>query len=86
MISKKELEKRYDISFNTVRKTLEVCGLDTSRAEYTEEEINDMFDVARRMLTEDKKSYQEVYALPISTVIIAMKGIERLYLELIYPY
>ena len=60
MISKKELQEKYDISLNTVRKTLEVCGLDTSRAEYTEEEINDMFDVARRMLIEEKKSYPEI--------------------------
>ena len=30
--------------------------------------------------------YLQIYALPISPIIIAMQGFERLYLELIYLY
>ena len=60
MLSKKDLQERFGISLNTVRKTLEACGLDTARCEYTEEEINERFDVARQMLTEQQKSYAEV--------------------------
>lgn len=62
MITKKELANRFNISLNTVRKTLEACGLDTSKAEYTEEEIRDRFEVARTMLTEEQKNYAEVAA------------------------
>lgn len=60
MITKKELEERYKLSLNTVRKTLEACGLDTSLEDYTEEDIQNRFEVARRMITEEQKSYREV--------------------------
>ncbi|NEO33485.1 MAG: hypothetical protein F6K36_24285 [Symploca sp. SIO3C6] len=60
MIKKKDLQERYGITLNTVRQTLEACGLDTSRQEYTEAEITERFEVARRMITEEKKSYAEV--------------------------
>jgi hypothetical protein len=62
MITNKEIANRFNISLNTVRKTLEACGLDTSKAEYTEEEIRDRFEVARKMLTEEQKNYAEVAA------------------------
>lgn len=62
MITKKELEDRYQISLNTVRKTLEACGLNTSLEEYTEEDIQNRFEVARRMINEEQKSYKEVAA------------------------
>jgi hypothetical protein len=62
MITKKDLQERFGISLNTVRKTLEACGLDTSKSEYTEEEIRDRFEVARTMLTDEQKNYAEVAA------------------------
>ncbi len=62
MITKKELVHRYSITLSTVRKTLEACGLDTSRAEYTQEEIVEKFDPARTMLVDERKSYTEVAA------------------------
>lgn len=62
MITKKDLATQYNISLNTVRETLKSCGLDTSRSEYTEEEISDRFEVARKMLNDEQKSYAEVAA------------------------
>jgi MoxR-like ATPase len=62
MITKKELASRFSLSLNTVRKTLEACGLDTSKAEYTEEEVIERFEVARKMLEQEQKSYAEVAA------------------------
>lgn len=51
MITKKDLELRgrKKVSHNTVTTTLKACGLDTSRRSYTEEEISERYDVARRM-------------------------------------
>jgi hypothetical protein len=60
MATKKDLANRFNITLNTVRKTLEACGLDTSKSEYTEEEISNRFEVARTMLTEEQKNYAEV--------------------------
>jgi hypothetical protein len=62
MTTKKDLAKKFEITLNTVRKTLEACGLDTSKSDYSEEEIRDCFEVARTMVTEEKKGYAEVAA------------------------
>ena len=60
MKTKKDLANQFGISLNTVRETLKACGLDTSKAEYTEEEVSNSFAVARTMLKEEQKSYSEV--------------------------
>ena len=59
MPTKKDLEQQFGISDNTVYKTLKACGLDTSKEEYTEEEIENYFKLAREMLDAGKK-YKDV--------------------------
>lgn len=58
MLTKKDLEAQFELSDNTVYKTLKACGLDTARQEYTEEEINDLFKPARRMIDEGQTLQQ----------------------------
>jgi hypothetical protein len=53
--TKKELEGRFKLSATAVYETLKACGLDTSRREYTEEEIQARFIPARHMLEQNKK-------------------------------
>jgi hypothetical protein len=62
MPTKKELANQFNLSLNTVRKTLEACGLDTAKSEYTDDEIRDRFELARKMLSEEQKGYAEVAA------------------------
>ncbi|MDJ0591150.1 MAG: hypothetical protein QNJ72_14330 [Pleurocapsa sp. MO_226.B13] len=57
--TKKDLEQQFGISDNTVYKTLKSCGLDTSKEDYSEEEIENYFQVAREMLNAGKK-YKDV--------------------------
>ena len=59
MPTKKDLEQQFQISDNTVYKTLKACGLDTSKEDYTEEEIENYFQVAREMLSAGKR-YKDV--------------------------
>ncbi len=59
MFTKKDLEEKYNVSDNTVYKTLQVCGLDTRKQEYSQEEIDEFFAPARKMLDSGKK-YKEV--------------------------
>ena len=59
MTTKKDLEQQFEISDNTVYKTLKACGLDTGKEEYTEEEIENYFKVAREMLDAGKR-YKDV--------------------------
>lgn len=59
MPTKKDLEQRFQISDNTVYKTLKACGLDTAKEDYTEEEIDNHFKVAREMLDSGKR-YKDV--------------------------
>lgn len=61
MPSKKDLEQRWQISDNTVYKTLKACGLDTSKEDYTDEEIENHFKVARDMIGSGKR-YKDVEA------------------------
>jgi len=63
--TKKDLEVRFNKSDNTIYKTLQVCGLDTSRQEYTAEEIENYFIPARSMLDAGKsyKKVKEYFAL-----------------------
>lgn len=59
MLTKKDLESKFDLSTNTVYKTLQVCPLGTKKKEYTEEEIDQYFVPARQMLNAGK-TYEEV--------------------------
>lgn len=59
MYAKKDLEEKFNVSDNTVYKTLQVCGLDTKKHEYSSEEIDEYFAPARKMLDSGKK-YKEV--------------------------
>lgn len=59
MLTKKDLESKFDLSANTVYKTLQVCGLGTSNKQYSEEEIEQYFVPARRML-DAGKTYTDV--------------------------
>ena len=61
MISKKKLQEKYSLSHNTVTETLKACGLDTSKREYSEEDINTFFLPARAMLDEGK-TYDDIKA------------------------
>ena len=59
MVTKKELEQRYGLADTTVVKTLQACGLSTAKRQYTEEEILERFDVARKLLS-GSMTYAEV--------------------------
>ena len=61
MPNKKDLEQQFGISDNTVYKTLKACGLDTSKEDYSDEEIEHHFKVAREMLDSGKR-YKDVEA------------------------
>ncbi|MBW4635236.1 MAG: hypothetical protein KME30_26080 [Iphinoe sp. HA4291-MV1] len=65
MYTKKDLEAKFNLSDNTVYKTLQVCGLSTGKQEYTHEEIENYFLPARQMLDAGKKYKQvkEYFAL-----------------------
>ena len=55
--TKKELEERFSISKNTVYDTIKACGLDTSKAAYTEAEIETRFAPARHLLESKQATY-----------------------------
>lgn len=59
-VTKRDLEIRFKLSHNTVRDTLRAAGLDTSKREYTDEEVL-IFERARALI-EEGKSYEEVSA------------------------
>jgi len=59
MITKKDLEIKFNIGANTVYRTLQVCPLDTKKKEYTDEEISQYFAKARELL-DTGKTYKEV--------------------------
>ena len=59
MLTKKDLESKFNLSANTVYKTLQCCGLDTSSKQYFDEEIEEHFVVARKML-DAGKTYNDV--------------------------
>ncbi len=59
MPNKKDLEQRFGISDNTVYKTLKACGLDTAKEDYSDEEIENHFKVARDMISNGKR-YKDV--------------------------
>lgn len=59
MVTKKDLESKFDLSANTVYKTLQCCGLDTSNKQYSDEEIEQYFVPARKML-DAGKTYSDV--------------------------
>ena len=59
MLTKKDLESKFNLSANTVYKTLQCCSLDTSSKQYSDEEINEYFVAARKML-DAGKTYSDV--------------------------
>ena len=59
MVTKKDLEQQFEISDNTVYKTLKACGLDTAKEDYSTEEIENYFKVARDILSSGKR-YKDV--------------------------
>lgn len=59
MLTKKDLESKFNLSANTVYKTLQCCSLDTSSKQYSDEEIEQYFVVARKML-DAGKTYSDV--------------------------
>lgn len=59
MYTKKDLEEKFDISDTTVYKTLQVCGLDTKRQEYTEQEIEELFKPVRKMINAGR-TYKDI--------------------------
>lgn len=59
MLTKKDLESKFNLSANTVYKTLQCCSLDTSNKQYSDEEIEQCFVVARKML-DAGKTYSDV--------------------------
>ncbi|MDJ0633711.1 MAG: hypothetical protein QNJ34_11040 [Xenococcaceae cyanobacterium MO_188.B29] len=59
MPNKKDLEQQFGISDNTVYKTLKACGLETSKEDYSDEEIENHFKVAREMISNGKR-YKDV--------------------------
>ena len=59
MLTKKDLEIKFNLGGNTVYRTLQVCPLDTKKKEYTEEEIEQYFAKARELL-DAGKTYKEV--------------------------
>lgn len=61
MLTKKDLEEKFDMGANTVYRTLQVCPLGTKKKEYTEEEVEQYFVPARQML-DAGKTYEEVAA------------------------
>lgn len=60
MYSKKDLERQFSISANTVTETLAACGLSTSKRQYTDEEIQERFIPARKMLESKQYTYEDV--------------------------
>lgn len=61
MLTKKDLEEKFDMGANTVYRTLQVCPLGTKKKEYTESEVEQYFVPARQML-DAGKTYEEVAA------------------------
>lgn len=59
MITKKDLESQFNIGYKTVIRTLDCCGLDSGKSDYAQEEIEQIFAVARQMI-DSGKTYREV--------------------------
>lgn len=49
LLTKKDLERRFNLADTTVYRTLKACGLATSRKTYTQAEIQNYFIPARRL-------------------------------------
>lgn len=58
-LTKKNLAKQFNITGNTVTKTLKASGLDTSKETYTEEEV-ERFAVARKLLDTGNYNYKDI--------------------------
>lgn len=69
LLSKKDLEVRFGLSDTTVYRTLQACGLLTSKKTYTPEEIQDRFVPARRLFDagHTTKQVQEYFCLKEAT-------------------
>lgn len=64
MITKKQLQERFQISDVTVTQTLRACGFDTKSTEYDDDEIEFIFAPARKLLEHSdpqvKKTYDQI--------------------------
>jgi hypothetical protein len=49
LVTKKDLEARFNLADTTVYRTLKACGLSTKRRTYTQEEIQNRFIPARKL-------------------------------------
>lgn len=52
--SKKELSIRFNISYNSVYRTLKVCGLSTTKRRYSADEVTLFFAPARNLFNSGK--------------------------------
>lgn len=59
MYTKKDLAQKFDLAENTVYSTLKCSGLNTSKHEYSQEEVDEFFIPARKMLDAGRK-YKQV--------------------------
>lgn len=59
MATKKELQARFELNIKTLKSTLSACGLDSSKADFSQEEVN-RFSSARKMIAEEGKTYVQV--------------------------
>lgn len=68
-ITKKDLQQQYDISLNTVRRTLLAIGVSTNSRTYSAEELQN-FDQARRLFEAGLSAQEvtEVFQSPIKQI------------------
>ena len=59
MASKKELQSKFELNIKTLRSTLSACGLDPSKDDFSEEEVNTLTS-ARKMIADEGKTYKQV--------------------------
>jgi hypothetical protein len=67
--TKKELQSRFNLSKSAVHNRLNDCGLDTTKSEYTDEEIETRFLVACQMMSggSSRKSVREYFQVKPSS-------------------
>jgi hypothetical protein len=58
LLTKKDLEARFQLADTTVYRTLKACGLSTAKRTYSEEEIQTRFIPARRLFDAGHRAIQ----------------------------
>lgn len=58
MLKKKDLAERFGISYKTVKRTFQACGISTRKIQYSDEEVA-LFTFAR-LLYQQRKTTKEV--------------------------